>query len=298
MYNFVILCVIVLLGTSYSSVEGAPRIIGGIAASEKQFLYMVSLQLLSEVDLETRGHRCGGALITYSHALTAASCLYYQNNQGIFIEIFTREYRLFAGSERLDNDDASRIRSISNFTMHPEFDPRQPYINDIAIITTSEAFPTNVVTPLNLPVGDVTVNNPSNCQSPGWGGQDSSASASYHLMYTESYVTENGACSRFYSKEGTMIDMQPSMLCAVPYMHTSGCQGDIGNPLVCNNDITGILFLSKTCSSPIETSNPDVYTSVFSYKAWIEETTNGASTYQLGIGLLAMLALVQIVIST
>uniref|UniRef100_A0A2A4JC95 Peptidase S1 domain-containing protein n=1 Tax=Heliothis virescens TaxID=7102 RepID=A0A2A4JC95_HELVI len=300
MNNFGILCVIALYGASYSAVEGASRIMGGSNAIHNQFRYMVSLQRLSEVNEFTRGHRCGGALITLNHVLTAASCL-YDNNAGIFTLIAPAQYRLFAGAARLDDDSSSeRFRSISDFTVHPQFVPTQPFNNDIAVITAASPFSSIAAAALQLPTTDITVTNLGICRSPGWGGQNASASASNQLMFTENRITVNSHCTVSYYEQGTTISMLSSMICAQPITNSSGCQGDLGNPLVCNNQLHGVLFLSKDCSSPMPVPLPDVYTRVFSYRAWLNEIIgddepSGAATYQSGIGLLTIFALVQIV---
>uniref|UniRef100_A0A2A4ITN2 Peptidase S1 domain-containing protein n=1 Tax=Heliothis virescens TaxID=7102 RepID=A0A2A4ITN2_HELVI len=99
---------------------------------------------------------------------------------------------------------------------------------------------------------------------------------------------------------GTPINMLSGKVCAWPITNTSGCQGDLGNPLVCNNQLHGVLFLSKDCSSPMPVPLPDVYTRVFSHRAWLNEIIgddepSGAATYRSGVGLVAIFALVQIV---
>uniref|UniRef100_A0A2A4J345 Peptidase S1 domain-containing protein n=1 Tax=Heliothis virescens TaxID=7102 RepID=A0A2A4J345_HELVI len=296
MNNFGILCLIALYGASYSAVEGASRIMGGSAADDIRFRYMVSLQRLSEVTQLTRGHRCGGALISFSHAVTTASCL-YDNNAGVFSLIAPAEYRLFAGAARLNNDSVTeRIERISNFTVHPQFVPTQLHNNDIAVITTASPFSSSVVTILAIPSADINIFQ--RCNTAGWGGQNASASASNQLMFHENQVYENRECTIAFNALGTPISMQSSMVCALPSRMTSGCQGDLGNPLVCNDLLHGVQFLSKNCSSTW-IAYPDVYTKVFSYRAWLNniigDNTSGASTYQSGIGLVAMFALVQIV---
>ncbi|PZC85444.1 hypothetical protein B5X24_HaOG200432 [Helicoverpa armigera] len=288
MNKFVILCVIAFYGASYS-VEAASRIIGGTAAFENQFTYMVSLQNRSEVAQLTRGHRCGGALITFSHALTAASCL-HNNNQ----LIVASQFRLFAGSSRLNNDDNSyRFRNVASFTIHPQFVPSQRFNNDIAVIATVSPFSSVAVSVLRLPTADISVTHPTVCHK-----------ASYQLMFIQSRVTLSSHCTTTYYEMGTTIAMQPNMLCALPITNSTGCHGDLGNPLVCSDFLHGVLFLTKDCASPVLGPLPDVYSRVFSHVAWLNETvfgisneTSGASTYQAGAGLLAIFALVQIVTS-
>uniref|UniRef100_A0A2A4J4Y6 Peptidase S1 domain-containing protein n=1 Tax=Heliothis virescens TaxID=7102 RepID=A0A2A4J4Y6_HELVI len=300
MNNFGILCLIALYGASYTAVDGASRILGGSAVNNNQFRYMVSLQRLSEVTQLTRGHRCGGALISFSRAVTAASCL-YDNNAGTFSLITPAQYRLFAGATRLNDDSfPERIERISSFTVHPQFVPTQRFINDIAVITTARPYSAFVVMTLAVPIADINIAELGVSISTGWGGQNASASASYQLMFTENRVTENADCNTAYNQLGTPISMQPSMVCAMPLINTSGCQGDLGNPLVYDSNLLGVLFLSKDCATPTLEPTPDVYTKVFTHRNWLNEVLNsplpsGASTYQSGIGLVAIFAVVQVV---
>ena len=48
------------------------------------------------------------------------------------------DYRVFAGGLVLTEDsDADRVRDVERFTVHPNYQPGTPYVNDIAVITVS-----------------------------------------------------------------------------------------------------------------------------------------------------------------
>lgn len=69
-------------------------------------------------------------------------------------------------------------------------------------------------------------------------------------------------------------------------------QGDFGNGLVCNGGLAGILSMSDLCSA---NSFPEVYTRVGNYTTWIRGITGGASTFQPGLAVLVMFAVVQLI---
>ena len=59
-------------------------IVGGHKASEGQFPYMVSFQLLKEgKDWPSHTHFCGGAIIDRRNVLTAAHCCEFPMNQSV-----------------------------------------------------------------------------------------------------------------------------------------------------------------------------------------------------------------------
>nr|ADM35107.1 serine protease 30 [Mamestra configurata] len=300
MNNFVFLLVIALCGTRASTlnVDGANRIIGGTLASDTQFRYMVSLQQLSQVTNYMRGHRCGGALVSLRHAVTIASCLHGAN--GAVID--PAQYRVFAGASVLTNDTSvDRHRRIEKFTIHPNYRTATPYVNDIAVITLASAFPSNAVSTVSLSQNDATTQQGAICQSSGWGSQNDTSTASTQLMYTTKYVYESQACQMFYSgvvPGFSQMTIQNSMICAMPTTISSSCTGDLGNPLVCNGNLNGLLIVTAYDCSNVASiiARPEVYTRISTFRSWIN-TTAGASTFQPGMAVLALISIVRFLTS-
>lgn len=57
--------------------------------TSNMFFFQISLQQVSELQSPTRGHKCGGALVTHQHVLTTASCTFY-NNSGLVLFIYRK----------------------------------------------------------------------------------------------------------------------------------------------------------------------------------------------------------------
>ncbi|XP_047041336.1 trypsin 3A1-like [Helicoverpa zea] len=276
MGSFVILfsiAVSVIVAVSSNAVDST-RIVGGFVSPEGGFKYMVSLQELSKIQNYRRGHRCGGALISYQHALTAASCTFNENN-GAFTSINVAEFRMFAGSVLLTNDTSEdRVRSIANITVHPSYLTSRPFTDDIAVITLTVPFPNNVVKPVPLSEREVSPQEIGACTLSGWGSQNSSATESAQLIYSSQTIFDWNACVLAHSILPPPLVIQPSMICAYPHNSLSvGCTGDIGNPLVCHDSLTGIAAKTQNCIQP---PMPEVYTKVSTYIPWINRVMNGA----------------------
>ncbi|XP_049694678.2 granzyme M [Helicoverpa armigera] len=291
MEKIVILFALAVCGATAISFESTARISGGGNALVNQFPYAVSLQQINLLNEYTRGHACGGVLITYQHVLTAASCIQPRGSQG---QIIPNQYRVFAGSISLTNDtNADLIRTPANFTVHPSYTGYPALANNLAIITLVSAFPAHAVTPISLPSATFDPADFTICNVVGWGAQNNSASASVNLRYASKYIYNQNLCTFQYSSlEGTP-NILPSMLCATSYdILSAGCMGDIGNPLVCQGGLTGILSVHNSCASlPF----PEVYTRVSNYTTWIRSVTGGASTFQPAVATLIIFALVQLI---
>ncbi|KAJ8727491.1 hypothetical protein PYW07_001610 [Mythimna separata] len=300
MNNFVFLFVISLCGTPISSlsVERTNRISGGSPATDTQFGYMISLQERSQLSTYTRGHRCGGALVTLRHAVTSASCVHEIKNKQ-YVVINATEYRVFAGAVDLTNDTSTdRHRDIKKITVHPDYRPNTPYVNDIAIITLASEFPSNAVSTVALAVTDPISIQGGICQSSGWGSQNETSSASTQLMHIRKAMFEQTICREIYSEgmgETIQINIINTMLCAINFQ-ASSCEGDLGNPLVCNSNLNGILIYHRSGCSDEPSAIPDIYTRISSFRPWIQETTtpSGASSFQPGIAL-GLICIIQIV---
>ncbi|XP_050562209.1 chymotrypsinogen A-like isoform X2 [Spodoptera frugiperda] len=262
MYKLLLLSVIAFCGVNSYILEGAERIVQGQVNNGIQ--YVISLQDKTQLQSYTRGHRCGGVLITQQHALTTAACTINTNNG---VPINQANFRVFAGTI-LTMDNVNNVRDIASITIHPYYTRHIPFVNDIAVITLQAPFPATI-SPLPMPIVDVAL---SGCETSGFGAHNTTATASVQLM-TLSGVSLIGfqQCNIMLQTMGgaPIIQVLPSMVCGVA--NGVGCTGDLGNPLVCNNNqvLTGLLTRSNNCTTL--GGVPEVYTRIHEYVPWVNQ---------------------------
>lgn len=308
MEEFLFLFMVALSGASPIMKVGSNRLSNAIDAEENQFPYMISLQQLSGIQSDTRGHRCGGALISLRHALTAASCTFNVNNHGVISPINPAEYRVFAGSRQLMNDTSSdRHRNVSFISMHPSFEMSRPYVNDIAVITLVFQFPERVVQPIGMWASSLDpISGDQVCTVAGWGGTHAPNSAATMLKYLPKSLFNRDSCATLY-RNIFEITIERNMICATSGQSaSSGCAGDVGNPLVCydsssnTHSIAGILTITMDCRI---SDLPEVYSRVHTYYQWVQvamtytapdPVPGGASFTKPVLAMLAIFALIQI----
>ncbi|KAJ0178873.1 hypothetical protein K1T71_005648 [Dendrolimus kikuchii] len=269
------------------------RITNGNFATDQQFPYAVSIQQQGTEQNVSLLHRCGGVLITFQHVLTTASCTYNTVN-GTNVPIVANEYRVFAGSAVLtNNNSANQVRTITNYTVHPQYLGAPSMLNDIAVITLASPFPNTAVVPLGLPVANFIPEEHTECTVAGWGASAAGNNASSQLRFATNYIYNQALCTTLHNSIVGVANILPSMICAASYDITSvGCTGDEGNALVCNGQLTGILSITNNCQA---TSYPEVYTRVSNYTTWVRSVTAGASSVKPEVVFLGLFTLFQIV---
>ncbi|XP_063360512.1 serine protease 1-like [Cydia amplana] len=271
------------------------RIANGAVAANLQFPYAVSIQRFTNNSLvATRGHRCGGALITFQHVLTAASCMFEWNTDGTRIPITIGNYRVFAGAHLLSNDTSTeRVRNIAQYVVHPNYLGIPSYVGDLAVVYLNTPFANTTVVPLSLPANNYNPADFTDCVVAGWGAATavSLLTANVEQKYVNTYIYNQQDCTSVYNPLHGLPNILPSMICAVSYdIVSSSCNGDEGNALVCGNTLTGILALHSNCAA---TSYPEIYTRVSNYTEWIRPLVSSASTFTSGASVLLLLTLIQ-----
>ncbi|CAB3236883.1 unnamed protein product [Arctia plantaginis] len=291
MEKIVILLTLALCGCNALYIDDliTNRITNAEVAPIENFNYSISLQRLSELDQPTRGHVCGGVLITLQHALTAATCSFQVIN-GVLFQIDVSQHRVFAGATMLTNDtDTNRIRPIANITIHPGYIHPPSSLNNIAIITLTTPYLNTIGTPLALPAANFDPADFTVCQIASWGAESIHENASVSLRATNKFIYSHNLCRSVYSQRPFTVNVFPSMICAATLdVVSSGCYGDEGVPLVCNGVLTGILFETNQCAFA---ASPEVYTRVSNYTEWIR-SISGSPGLRPEISFLGVVAIV------
>lgn len=119
------------LGASYTLPKNEShirsKIIGGARATIAEAPHQVTLlSYISFPDSKEYISRCGGALITFEHVLTAAHCIYSK---------YKLRFKVIAGTDNISTEPEN-IRYSKREFIHPQFS-MESKLNDIAIILVS-----------------------------------------------------------------------------------------------------------------------------------------------------------------
>ncbi|XP_063636116.1 uncharacterized protein LOC134806725 [Cydia splendana] len=172
-------------------------------------------------------------------------------------------------------NDCTGSQCVQNVLMHPDkvtihkqFD-RRAISNDIAMLRLSTAAPNSeYIRPIPLPT--FNINNAKYEGTPltiaGWGQTEHGQASSIKLHAQVQLISPN-TCRKYFQ-------VTNSMLCAAGRNGQDSCFGDSGGPIVVeqqgNFQLVGVVsFGDSKCGG----SKPSVYTNVFSYLDWIQNTT-------------------------
>ncbi|XP_047115141.1 trypsin-3-like [Schistocerca piceifrons] len=127
------------------------RIVNGVEAAPGEFPHQVSLRANGY-------HQCGASILNQYWVVTAAHCVEVPNT-----------YDVLAGTNIVT--DGGTKHSVTDITSHRDYDPNDSWINDIAVLKVSPAFPIDGITvaPIQLPEQGEQVPDGANVTVIGWG---------------------------------------------------------------------------------------------------------------------------------
>uniref|UniRef100_A0A3Q4NAJ5 Duodenase-1-like n=1 Tax=Neolamprologus brichardi TaxID=32507 RepID=A0A3Q4NAJ5_NEOBR len=213
-------------------------IIHGKKAPDKSMLYMASVQ-------SSKGHVCGGFLVTEDFVVTAAHC------------------------------DTSPMRAIKigsdiKIIVEKKFKPsnfNDVWLGkDIMLLKLSRKAQLGCkVQIIQLPCAEMNVKADEVCQVAGWGRNRTGGENVDDLRVVNVSVINPEVCREQWP------GLPVNVICAGGYGTDKGfCQGDSGGPLVCNGLAVGIVSFNKyrNCNYP---DVPNVYTDISKYLQWINK---------------------------
>jgi secreted trypsin-like serine protease len=243
----------------------------------------------AQISYSGQGHTCGGSLITDRWILTAGHCAKGLSADRIFIVL--GEHQLSA------NDGTEQVYTVDKIVVHPNFNPKEPHYNDIALIRLNRAVTFNdYVQTIDLPGlnDDFTGQN---AVATGWG-------------WTKPFSLWGGNTSEDILQEGVLpihdnlacdsVSIFPRKLKSVELCagYSSGgqgtCHGDSGGPLVVKKNGKWTLVGVVSWGQGLRCSTYGVFARVTSFISWIkniiDDSTDGEDPqcweecYEVGTG--------------
>ncbi|XP_029993952.1 chymotrypsin-C-like [Sphaeramia orbicularis] len=233
------------------------RVVGGEDVRPHSWPWQISLQYNRQGEWR---HTCGGTLIADQWVLTAAHCI----SRG-------REYRVALGKHNLkETEEGAVFMGTANIIVHEKWNPL--FIrNDIALIKlASPVTSSDTIMAACLPDNGAVLPHNEPCYVTGWGRIYTGGPIADILQQALLPVVDHPTCSK---PDWWGPQVTENMVCAGGDGVVSGCNGDSGGPLNCQNtdgawEVHGIVSFGSglSCNYP---KKPTVFTSVSMYMDWI-----------------------------
>ncbi|KAK7067054.1 CLIP domain-containing serine protease [Halocaridina rubra] len=237
------------------------RVVGGKNAEMGAHPWMTYLKMY--VGSYMYEYRCGGSLISKSHILTAAHCLFGYD---------IRKIDVYLGKHDVSNlnEPGQAMFTTLDYVTHEAYDDYL-VINDIAIVYLGQEVEySHSIRPICLPTADFTLTN-NKVTATGWGAVSYGGFEATILQEVGLTVQDNSECERdwqikFSDNTFAIFDNQ---MCAKDRGKDT-CSGDSGGPLS-HMDADRWMLVGLT-SYGYKCADPDVggvYTRVSEYIDWI-----------------------------
>ncbi|XP_054156193.1 plasma kallikrein-like, partial [Oppia nitens] len=258
------------------------RIVDGDDSVATAWPWMAAIYIKSydnNGNLEKPKFICGGSIIDHRWVLTAAHCV-YDNNQNLIdkelIEVWVGEHNL------ADEKSNTMMKIKTERIIGYKYYYQPTFKHDIALIKLAKPLHfkgNSYIQPICLP-DDGDKFNVYNCTATGWGRDKFSGSSQSNLKEVKlPIIYDNEYCKSEWLKTSYKMyaDIDKTTQLCAGYKHydsRSACKGDSGGPLNCQRSsrvwvVQGITSMGNYCG---EDGVPTVYTNVVSYVDWIYKT--------------------------
>jgi secreted trypsin-like serine protease len=203
---------------SNNVVGGSPRVVGGTQATSTDAPWQALV--LPE------GHLCGGAILDATHVVTAAHCVFDEDDQAV---IAPSAVTVHAGIT--DRFEAGQHPTVAAVSVDPDYDPEQQ-TSDVAILTLATPLTfSGTVQAIALTDVGYRPDQGDALRLSGWGSEvarpPSDTTSTPHAVDDLKVATifPSGECATVYSP------FPDSLLLCAGQAGTDACQGDSGGPL-------------------------------------------------------------------
>merc|ERR1711971_522300 len=258
---------------------GANRIVGGVEAMANEFPWIASLILL--IDGHETDSMCGGTPVSAEWIVTAAHCLYKDNDYKTLYKPSEMVWTL--GEHDFLDTTETKIPTIKvkveKIIVSPEWDSMTT-IGDIALIKLAKTVDLKKYTPACMAkTGQSFVGKSAWVY--GWGQTSFKADmGEFKLRKLEVKVASNKECMAWSDKNTMRWALKDSQVCAGAGVGKDSCKGDSGGPLTSvvngRHVLIGDVSNGNACKGPYS-----VYGSIAYYRKWIDATmtANGGANF-------------------
>lgn len=219
-------------------------IVGGtVVNSDSEYPFLAAIRDLFDFFI------CGGTIINERYVLTAAHCVYQENQVSVSV-----------GSRFLAIGNKYNIILIK---IHPNFDSSN-FANDVSVLLTERNF---IFSSMVAPVALVsrTISSGTAATAVGWGRTSNTSPVSEVLQYVDLSVSSRTLCS-------TLLPVFNSdNICTSGSTSRGICYGDLGGPLVVKGE--GVIGIAAFFNFQCTLGTPDVYAGITYHRDWIVENS-------------------------
>ncbi|MBV9139964.1 MAG: serine protease [Pseudonocardiales bacterium] len=223
-----------------------PRVIGGSAASTKDYPWVVKLV----------GTNCGGVLIAPKKVLTAGHCA--QKAKKI---VQGRDASSGSGGREFAVTDRAVAAHFQVISGSPDL-----HFDDVAVLTLDKEV--TGVTPVKFASeNDGDLYRQGNTGTVfGWGAH----SGGHLAKATVPVVSDSCFDGPYRNDKQNPASMKRSLFCAGDTKHDA-CDGDSGGPLLINDEVAGIVSGGGINGGCAQKGYPGTYSRVSNYSKWIHQ---------------------------